>query len=84
MNSRLRPLLFAVCLAMGLMIGMAGAAVAGNPSGTGQPNASCEDSRLEPNGFGSGGFTGGILVIERRHAEERAQKHERQEDAIIR
>ena len=61
MNSRLRPLLFAVCLAMGMLIGMAGAAVAGNPSGTGQPNASCEDSRLQPNGFSSGGFANADL-----------------------
>ena len=51
MNSRLRPLLFAVCLALSLMVGIVGAAVAGNPSGTGQPNASCENSRLQPNGF---------------------------------
>jgi hypothetical protein len=33
-----------------------GAALAGNPSGNGQPNASCEDSTLKPAGFNSGGF----------------------------
>jgi len=27
-----------------------------NPSGTGQPNASCEESTTAPNGFSSGGF----------------------------
>jgi hypothetical protein len=27
-----------------------------NPSGTGQPNASCEESITAPNGFSSGGF----------------------------
>ncbi len=31
-------------------------AFAGNPSGTGQPNASCEESPVAPNGFSSGGF----------------------------
>jgi len=56
MNSRIRPLLLAVCLATGLMVGTAGVAAAGNPSGSGQPNASCEDSTLQPNGFSSGGF----------------------------
>ena len=36
---------------------LAGAPVlAGNPSGTGQPNASCEVSSLVPNGFGTDGF----------------------------
>jgi hypothetical protein len=36
---------------------MAGAtALAGNPSGSGQPNASCEQSTSEPSGFSSGGF----------------------------
>lgn len=29
---------------------------ASNPSGTGQPNASCEESTTAPNGFGTGGF----------------------------
>ena len=61
MKPRLRSLLFAACLAMGLMVGMAGAAVAGNPSGSGQPNASCEDSTLQPNGFSSGGFANADL-----------------------
>jgi hypothetical protein len=38
-----------------------GSAVAGNPSGSGQPNASCEESTLEPNGFSSGGFANADL-----------------------
>ena len=54
-------LLVSVCLACGLMIGAVGAAAAGNPSGTGQPNASCEDSTLEPNAFSSGGFANADL-----------------------
>lgn len=36
-------------------------AFAGNPSGTGQPNASCEDQPLAPNGFSSGGFANAEL-----------------------
>jgi len=40
-----------------LLLSLAGGTVlAGNPSGTGQPNASCEESTLAPNGFSSGGF----------------------------
>ena len=34
---------------------------AGNPSGTGQPNASCEDESSAPNGFASGGFANADL-----------------------
>ena len=56
MTSRFRLTFGAACLAVGLMIGTAGVAFAGNPSGTGQPNASCEDSSMQPNGFSSGGF----------------------------
>ena len=56
MNTRMRPLFLSVCLALGMVVGAAGAAAAGNPSSSGQPNASCEDSTLQPNGFGSGGF----------------------------
>ena len=41
--------------AVGLLV-MAGPVAAGNPSGTGQPNASCEDSTMAPPGFDSGGF----------------------------
>lgn len=56
MTTRSRPLILSACLALGLIVGSAGAAFAGNPSGHGQPNASCEDSRLEPPGFGTVGF----------------------------
>ncbi len=56
MNLRIRPLIVSVCLALGMVVGAAGVAFAGNPSGSGQPNASCEDSTLQPNGFSSGGF----------------------------
>ena len=38
-----------------------GTLLAGNPSGSGQPNASCEESTLEPNGFSSGGFANADL-----------------------
>ena len=34
----------------------AGSTFAGNPSGTGQPNASCEDSSTKPPGFSSDGL----------------------------
>ena len=41
-----------VALALG-----AGSTFAGNPSGSGQPNASCEDpGAVEPAGFGTDGF----------------------------
>ena len=33
-----------------------GAAFAGNPAGTGQPNQSCEEQPSAPSGFSSGGF----------------------------
>jgi hypothetical protein len=48
-------------LAAVLTLAATGAALAGNPSGHGQPNASCEDSRLEPAGFSSGGFANADL-----------------------
>ena len=41
--------------ALGLAL-IAGPVAAGNPSGTGQPNASCEETTSAPNGFSSGGF----------------------------
>ena len=45
-----------------LLLSMAaGAALAGNPSGTGQPNASCEESTSAPSGFSSGGFANADL-----------------------
>ena len=40
-----------------LLLSLAGGTVvAGNPSGSGLPNASCEDSTLEPHGFTGDGF----------------------------
>jgi len=33
-----------------------------NPSGTGQPGASCQSEPTEPNGFGTGGFTHATAV----------------------
>ena len=45
-----------------LLLSLTGSVVvAANPSGTGQPNASCEESTLQPNGFGSGGFANADL-----------------------
>ncbi len=38
------------------VLAFAAPVAAGNPSGTGQPNASCEDSTMSPPGFDSGGF----------------------------
>jgi hypothetical protein len=48
-------------LAAVLTLPSVGAAFAGNPSGTGQPNASCESSALKPPGFNSGGFANADL-----------------------
>jgi hypothetical protein len=49
-----------VTLAMGgallATFAMVGPVVAGNPSGSGQPNASCEELTMAPPGFSSGGF----------------------------
>lgn len=50
--------------ASGALLGIAlivGPAAAGTPSGTGQPNASCEESTSAPNGFASGGFANADL-----------------------
>jgi hypothetical protein len=42
---------------MVLLIVLSTAAFAApNPSGTGQPNASCEESTTAPHGFSTGGF----------------------------
>jgi hypothetical protein len=58
MNSRLRPLFFAACLALVPVVGAAGAVAAGNPSGTGQPSASCgsDNASMYPPGFLGAGF----------------------------
>jgi hypothetical protein len=53
MRRRILAALFGAALLLSVA---GGTAVAGNPSGSGQPNASCEQSTLEPNGFSSGGF----------------------------
>lgn len=55
-------LIRALILAGALTLGASGAALAG------QPNASCEDSRLQPAGFSSGGFANADL----HYAGERA------------
>ncbi len=56
-----RPIVVALSGAALLLSLAGGTAVAGNPSGTGQPNASCEESTLEPHGFSSGGFANADL-----------------------
>ncbi len=57
MHTRLRSLLVSVCLAAGLVVATAaGAMAAANPSGHGQPNASCEVSTVKPHGFSTVGF----------------------------
>ena len=48
-------------LAAVLTLSATGGAFAGNPSGSGQPNASCETSALKPPGFNSGGFANADL-----------------------
>jgi len=51
--------LIALLAALSLAIAMsapAGALAAANPSGHGQPNASCEETSSAPPGFSSGGF----------------------------
>ena len=53
MTRRVPVALAGAALALALV---AGPAAAGNPRGTGQPNASCENEALSPNGFTSGGF----------------------------
>lgn len=40
---------------------LVGVVAAGNPSGAGQPNASCEESSSAPNGFASKGFANADL-----------------------
>jgi len=56
-----RRILVALSGAALLLSVAGGTALAGNPSGTGQPNASCEESTLEPNGFSSRGFANADL-----------------------
>jgi hypothetical protein len=45
----------AIGAALGLAL-IASPVAAGNPSGSGQPNASCEETNSAPTGFSSGGF----------------------------
>ena len=45
----------AIGAALGLAL-IASPVAAGKPSGSGQPNASCEEATSAPNGFASGGF----------------------------
>jgi hypothetical protein len=56
-----RPIFVALSGAALLLSLAGGTVLAGNPSGSGQPNASCEESTLEPNGFSSGGFANADL-----------------------
>jgi hypothetical protein len=56
-----RPIIVALSGAALLLSLAGGTALAGNPSGSGQPNASCEESTLEPSGFSSGGFANADL-----------------------
>jgi len=53
----LRSGILAVVMILALA-GVGGVSAARNPSGSGQPNASCEDPSVtrEPAGFGTGGF----------------------------
>jgi hypothetical protein len=45
------------------VVPVAGAiSAARNPSGTGQPGASCQSEPTQPNGFGTGGFTHATAV----------------------
>jgi hypothetical protein len=51
-------------VALGAALGLAlvaGPVAAGNPSGSGQPNASCEEATSAPNGFSSQGFANAEL-----------------------
>ena len=63
MTSRIRLTLAAACLALGLIIGTAGAALAANPSGSGQPSASCgsDNASMFPPGFLGAGFANADL-----------------------
>lgn len=46
-----------------LLVAPAGAiSAARNPSGTGQPGASCQSEPTQPNGFGTAGFTNATAV----------------------
>ena len=58
MTRRLALAIFGSGLALALV---AGPVAAGNPSGTGQPGASCEDEPMAPAGFNSGGFANADL-----------------------
>ena len=52
---RLRTLVLTV-IALAMLTAPAPVIAAANPSGTGQPNASCEEQPSAPPGFSTGGF----------------------------
>jgi hypothetical protein len=47
---------FVIGFTAALLVPAAAASAASNPSGTGQPSASCEESTASPAGFETGGF----------------------------
>ena len=47
---------FLIAFTAALAVPAGAASAASNPSGTGQPSASCEETTSAPNGFSSGGF----------------------------
>jgi hypothetical protein len=47
---------FVIAFTAALVVPAAAASAASNPSGSGQPSASCEESASSPAGFASGGF----------------------------
>jgi hypothetical protein len=59
MVRRMSVMMASAALLLGLF---SGTVLAGNPSGSGQPNASCEDpGATEPTGFGTDGFANAEL-----------------------
>ena len=52
----LRRSAFVIAITAALVVPAGAASAARNPSGTGQPSASCEDATASPAGFATGGF----------------------------
>jgi hypothetical protein len=52
----LRRSMFVIAFTAALVVPAAAASAAPNPSGSGQPSASCEESTASPAGFATGGF----------------------------
>ena len=55
-RNKLYSYMAAALVALAMLLVSASALAAGNPSSTGQPNSSCEESTTAPRGFSSGGF----------------------------